>query len=77
MRNEISQAQQQTEETFGFKWKKRDTYESPAVQQEWKRWLLEKYFDGDPSSLNQLLSSERGEKKKLLNCYGNLLISSY
>ena len=67
MRNEISQAQQQTEETFGFKWKKRDTYESPAVQQEWKRWLFEKYFDGDPSSLNQLLSSERGEKKKILD----------
>lgn len=62
MTNKTSKTQQQTEETFGFKWKKRETYESPAVQQEWKRWLLEKYFDGDPSRLEQLLSSGDGAK---------------
>ena len=62
MTNVTSKTQQQTEETFGFKWKKRETYESPAVQREWKRWLFEKYFDSDPARLDQLLSSEPGRK---------------
>lgn len=62
MTDKTSQSQRQTEETFGFKWKKRDTYESPAVQQEWKRWLFEKYFDGDHSRLDQLLVSDHGPK---------------
>lgn len=40
----VSDAQKQTEETFGFKWKKRDTFESglPARMRE---WLIEKYGD--------------------------------
>jgi arsenite methyltransferase len=63
--DKTSQSQRQTEETFGFKWKKRETYESPAVQQEWKRWLFEKYFDGDHSRLDQLLASGRGPKNIL------------
>ena len=57
MAKKLSKTQHQTEETFGFKWKKRETYESPAVQQEWKRWLFEKYFDGDPSRLSNFLSA--------------------
>jgi len=61
----ISESQRQTEETFGFKWKKRDTYESPAMQMEWKRWLFEKYFDGDPSRLNSLLHQHGGSKRIL------------
>lgn len=35
--------QAQTQEAFGFKWKKRDTYESEAVQSASKAWLLERY----------------------------------
>jgi arsenite methyltransferase len=38
-----SPAQTQTQDAFGFKWKKRDTYESDAVQQASKAWLLERY----------------------------------
>lgn len=60
----VSNTQKQTEETFGFKWKKRDTYESPSVQAEWKRWLFEKYFDGDESRLSGLLGDSR---KKILD----------
>ena len=48
----MSDHQKQTEDTFGFKWKKRETYESSAVQTEWQRWLFEKYFDGDVISLD-------------------------
>lgn len=62
MKNDISIDQQQTENTFGFKWGKRETYESPPVQTEWKRWLFEKYFDSDPEKLNDLLG--RGEERK-------------
>ena len=58
--------QKQTQETFGFKWKKRDTYESTAVQKEWRRWLFEKYFDNDPSRLDELLPLE-GQSKRILD----------
>jgi arsenite methyltransferase len=64
MHQYISDYQKQTDDTFGFKWKKRHTYESDAVQLEWKRWLLEKYFDGDPMRLDQLL---RGGRKRILD----------
>ena len=65
MAHSTSQSQQQTEETFGFKWQKRETYESPAVQAEWQRWLFEKYFDGDAQRLEKLMDSSGGRKKIL------------
>jgi SAM-dependent methyltransferase len=37
----------QTREAFGFKWAKRDTYDSPASRERMTRWLLERY--GYPS----------------------------
>jgi arsenite methyltransferase len=55
--SDLSNNQRQTEDSFGYKWKRRDTYESPAVQSEWRRWLLEKYFDGSEASLHDLLGS--------------------
>jgi arsenite methyltransferase len=41
----LSAAQAQTEETFGFKWKKRDTFESPASLARMREWLVERYGD--------------------------------
>lgn len=35
--------QAQTSQTFGFKWKKRETYDSPAAKQNAAKWYLEKY----------------------------------
>ena len=58
----LSKSQIQTENTFDFKWNKRSTYESAAVQAEWKRWLFEKYFDGEEQRLAKLL--DIGDKKK-------------
>lgn len=52
---DASNNQQQTEDTFSFKWKKRETYESGSVQAEWKRWLLEKYFDSNAVLVQDLL----------------------
>jgi SAM-dependent methyltransferase len=54
----LSENQKQTEETFGFKWKKRDTFESKNVQIETERWLLERYCDGDRTYLEKLLGDE-------------------
>lgn len=55
----MSQTQAQTEETFGFKWAKRDTYESPAMQDTVRRWLFERYCQGDPARLDAWLDGGR------------------
>ena len=55
----LSAAQGQTSEAFGFKWSKRDTYESAAVQSTGRRWLLERYCDNDPARLRAWLAGER------------------
>ncbi len=52
----LSASQEQTQNTFSFKWAKSETYESQQVRDEWRRWLLEKYFDGDDSGPAGLLS---------------------
>ena len=41
----LSDTQAHTEETFGFKWKKRDTFDSPASLERMKGWLIERYGD--------------------------------
>jgi SAM-dependent methyltransferase len=41
----LTAAQAQTEETFGFKWKKRDTFDSPASLARMREWLIERYGD--------------------------------
>lgn len=63
--DKISSNQKQTQNAFGFKWQKRDTYESDAMQSEWKRWLFEKYFDSDDTRLRDLLGADGGRKKIL------------
>lgn len=42
-----SQEQQQTEKSFGYKWSKKDSYNSFQVEEANRKWLLEKYFDND------------------------------
>ena len=41
-----SDTQKQTEETFGFKWKKEDTFDRVQSLERMKKWLLDRY--GDP-----------------------------
>ena len=57
MTDGLSPEQAQTEETFSFKWSKTDTYASPEVRSEWRRWLLEKYFDNDSEGPAKFLGS--------------------
>jgi arsenite methyltransferase len=37
------EGQVQTSESFGFKWKKRDTYDSPSAKKNAIRWYIDKY----------------------------------
>lgn len=48
-----SKNQTQTEETFGFKWGKRDTYESGPVMTATKEWLIERYLNNNKDLLKK------------------------
>ncbi len=57
-----SPAQGQTRDAFGFKWARRDTYESPAVQEATRAWLFERYCEGAPERLASWLAEGGGRK---------------
>ncbi|WP_242601964.1 class I SAM-dependent methyltransferase [Legionella yabuuchiae] len=46
-----STEQEQTKESFGYKWSKKDTFESEAMLSRMKQWLIERYGD-----ISQLLN---------------------
>ncbi len=50
-----SNSQEQTGDTFSYKWKRRDSYESPSMKKNAQKWLLEKYFDGNPASVERCI----------------------
>jgi SAM-dependent methyltransferase len=54
-----SESQDQTRQAFGFKWSLRGTYESPAVKETSRQWLIERYCSGDPSVIDEWFSGER------------------
>jgi len=54
-----SSSQTQTQEAFGFKWARRDTYESSAVKDAAQQWLLERYCDKDLNRLSEWLANGR------------------
>jgi arsenite methyltransferase len=57
--SDYSESQDQTKTAFGFKWSRRDTYESDAVQESTRRWLFQRYCGGEPDLLAQWLSGGR------------------
>lgn len=59
----VSTAQAQTRETFGFKWKKVDTFDSPASLARMREWLVERY--GDLASVSWL--ADHGEQPLLID----------
>jgi arsenite methyltransferase len=50
-----SDSQGQTAAAFGFKWQRRDTYESDHVQSFVRQWLLERYCQGREETLDHLI----------------------
>src|SRR4051812_47588239 len=59
----LSDDQQQTEQTFGFKWNKRDTFESEASLSGMRKWLFERY--GDVARADWL--AEHGEQPLMID----------
>ena len=55
----ISPEQAQTQQTFGFKWNRRDTYESEAMRSTARQWLIERYCGGDETVVAQWLAGDR------------------
>lgn len=51
-----SDQQQQTSDAFGFKWARRESYESAAFQDAIREWLVQRYCGGDASLVGQWLS---------------------
>ncbi|MFL5482619.1 MAG: class I SAM-dependent methyltransferase [Gemmatimonadaceae bacterium] len=60
----VSPAQRQTESTFGYKWARRETYESEAMQAAARAWLFERYCGGDEHVLDNWLA---GDPKTILD----------
>ena len=59
----VSAAQEQTSGTFGFKWQKRDTFDSPASLAHLRDWLVHRY--GDMTTAAWL--AEHGDRPLLLD----------
>lgn len=56
----VSLEQGRTAESFGFKWARRESYESPTMQADTLAWLRERYLGGDPGRLEELLPAGAG-----------------
>lgn len=53
----VSASQDQTAQVFGYKWRKRDTFESPASLARMRAWLVERY--GNVASADWLAASAK------------------
>lgn len=62
--DDYSSNQEQTKNTFAYKWQKRNTYESDAMQDVIRQWLFDNYCDGNPEKLYEWLA---GEQKVILD----------
>ena len=61
----FSRTQAQTKESFGFKWKKRDTFDSPASLARMRAWLESRY--GHWTSLDWISHARPGTRPLLLD----------
>jgi arsenite methyltransferase len=52
-KKEYSDKQEQTMNTFGFKWSIRDSYESDVAKKRLQDWLYEKYCDNNPEIVKE------------------------
>ena len=53
---QVTDDQQQTKESFGFKWEQTHTYNSSALQQNAKKWLIERYGFKDEIDMKEPLA---------------------
>lgn len=59
LQGKYSAKQKQTEETFDFKWSRRDTYDSETVRRNHRQWLFERYCENNPEKLADWLAGGR------------------
>jgi arsenite methyltransferase len=52
-----SASQAQTSDAFGFKWKRRESYDSPAMLAAIREWLVQRY--GAPDEMDWLFAADR------------------
>jgi len=76
----LSEGQRQTADAFGFKWARRDTFESPASVGRMRDWLIERYGDvaaagwwSDYDGAPLLLDAGCGAALSALALFGPLL----
>ena len=55
----MSDSQRETSRAFGYKWHRRESYDTPAMGEFTREWLLDKYCDGDPGRLNDWLGETK------------------
>lgn len=55
-----SEAQMQVKNAFGFKWNKRDTYDSEWSLKKYRDWILNRYFDKDEAKKAQFMREING-----------------
>jgi len=61
----VTDDQQQTADTFAFKWARRETYEAEHVKEATRTWLIERYCGGDSDTIATWLSG--GGRKLILD----------
>jgi ubiquinone/menaquinone biosynthesis C-methylase UbiE len=54
--DQYSPAQEHTRESFGYKWSRRETYESSVSLERIREWLIERFCGGDPEQVDRWLS---------------------
>ena len=64
--------QHQTEESFGYKWNRRDSFDSPAMVQNMRNWLVEKYGFKDAAAMRDYFAS----RKRILDAGCGAALSS-
>jgi len=80
-KKDYSENQEQTMNTFGFKWSLRDSYDSEVAKKRAKDWLFERYCDNKPEVVNAwflggdkiLLDAGCGSGYSALLLFGELL----
>lgn len=72
----MDRKQYQTQQTFSYKWSKRDTYESKIVKEKSYKWLVNRYF-GEKKILKSFISNNKGKKFLDAGCgsaYSSLIL---
>jgi SAM-dependent methyltransferase len=77
----VSDSQLETSRAFGYKWHRRESYDTPAMGEFTRDWLLDKYCDGDASRLadwlgesgSMILDAGCGAGLSAIALFGDLL----